>query len=199
MQRLVNNAEVLAMRNIPHPAKLTKDIWQQKYRGASAATKQGRVHNSHRHSLGPTWANMMNTRTWHTVGEPQLRLVVAAWNWLHVGSGIDTEQPKPLGSARFSKLMMIGFLVRDTSTDSEDDVDETRHQWYISLNHAVWGALAWPLKKNRDGVWMWNRDHNRGVEWVHVTTPSTLISCPYRGTQDAGGIFWSNRARPSLC
>jgi hypothetical protein len=59
MQRLVNNAEVLAMRNIPHPAKLTKDIWQQKYRGASAATKQGRVHNSHRHSLGPTWANIM--------------------------------------------------------------------------------------------------------------------------------------------
>jgi hypothetical protein len=78
MQRLVNNAGVLAKRNIPHPAKLTKDIWQQKYRGASAATKQGRVHNSHRHSLGPTWANIMHTKTWHTVGEPQLRLDAAA-------------------------------------------------------------------------------------------------------------------------
>jgi hypothetical protein len=154
------------------------------------------VHNSHRHSLGPSWANIMHTKTWHTVGEPQLRLDAAAWNWLHVGSGIDTEQPKPLVSARFSKLMMIGFLVRDTSTDSDDDVDETRHQWYISLNHAVWGALAWPLKKYRDGVWMWNREHSRGVEWVHVTTPSTWISCRYRGIQDVGGIFLEQQGLP---
>jgi hypothetical protein len=197
MQRLVNNSGVLDKRNIAHPAKLTKDIWQQKYKGASSKTKQGRVYNSHRHSMGPTWANIMHTKTWHTVGEPQLRLDAAAWNWLHVGSGIDTQQPKPLGSARFSKLMMIGFLVRDTSTDSDDDVaDDTRHQWYISLDNAMWGALAWPLKKYRDGVWMWNRDHSRGVEWVHVTTPSTWISCMYRGIQDDGGIFLEQQGPP---
>ena len=59
----------------------------------------------------------------------------------------------------------------------------------LEADHAVWGALAWPLTKIRDGVWIWNRDHNRGVEWVHVSTPSTWISCPYRGTQDVGGIF----------
>ena len=196
MQRLVNNAAVLKKRNIPHPAKLTKEMWQQKYMGASAKCKPGRVYNSHKHSLGPTWANIMHTKSWHTVGEPQLRLDAAAWHWLHVGSRIDTEQAKPLGSARFSKLMMIGFLVRDTSTDSEDDADETLHQWYISLNHAVWGALAWPLKKIRDGVWMWSRDHIRGVEWVHVTTPSTWISCPYRGTQDVGGICMEQQGPP---
>ena len=192
IQSLVNNSGVLAGRNLLHPAGLTKEVWQKKYKGASAKTKRGKQHNSHAHNLGPVWSKIMLAKTWNTVGEPQLRLDAAAWHWLQVGSGIDTEQPQPLASSRFSKLMMLGFLARDTSADS-DDGDETRHKWCLSLNHAVWGALVWPLDKIRDGIWMMSRDLHRGVEWVHVTTPSTWMCYPYRGVQDVGGVAFQQQ------
>ena len=127
LQSLVDNSKVSEKREVRHPAQLTKDIWRQKYQSANAKAKRGKVHYPHRHKLGPTWANIMTEKTWHTVGEAQLRLDVAAWHWLNVGSGIDTAEPKPIRSARFSKLMALGLCVRYTSTDT-DDGDETRHQ-----------------------------------------------------------------------
>ena len=107
---------------------------------------------------------------WHTLSEDTIRKTAAAWRWLHVGmNAANTE----LSTGLFSMLLLSGLKVQERGVDRS----------FVSLGHATWAALAWPLQLMRDDgglcVWAFDlRPEDAGVKWLHVTDPLSWNAFP---------------------
>ena len=183
IQDLCNSSDVLDDRGIPHPAKLSKEVWCSKYKRASGKYKKI-PHYSWKHKLNPEWSRVMGTKKWHTVSEETLRRSAAAWHWLHVGMA-----DNPVASGQFSTLLLQGIVVRHSASPTA----------FVSLGHATWGALAWPLQVLRDdgGFLSWCcdlRPGHVGVKWLHVSDPMDWVSFAHEGVRTGHGILFKQTA-----
>ncbi len=132
---------------------------------------------SRRHRQTQEEINIRKPRT--LLPQDTFRRCAAAWEWLTAGS-IDGDGLR-IDSARFSRLLARGLVVKKKAGEQ---------QWYASLGHATWGALAWPLKARSaaGGRCQWDFDLNGGVVWLFVTDPTEWVAAAYTGVLSSRGI-----------
>jgi hypothetical protein len=143
---------------VPHPAKVTRTHFIDKFYAASGTYHFGR-HNPTRHTIDKSWSKMLGVKTWPTVSEETLRPRVAAWSWLEALAGGLTS---PIEAALFSKLAPQGLLLKKGTAV------------FASLGSYDWAVLVVAVKAIEllDGTAAYVFNPEAEVQWLHLVCPS---------------------------